>query len=528
MNTSKAKKNNTNNPVLNLLDKLSLELLFCFTGVLMLAGAFTDGFQTMWFKSLMTLVLVVMMLKLWPAFKSVKLTVVLLLALAATSVVGTLIKQNETSTYYMEKFGSYFYNLIYLLNLMDMYHSWWFRLLMAGLCINIIACSIHRLSTGWKVIFPVKPVLNPGRIKSAMTPVTVELPGALDVVADQVTPAVAREYAFLQTRQTDNGLTLLAEKHRWTRMGAYVVHLSVLLLIAGGLIGSFFGFEGYVTLPEGAAGETIHLRKNNQPFPLPFVIRCDDFEVSFYKNGMPEKFVSRLTLIENGKEVIRKDIIVNDPLRYRGISIYQSGYGQMPADPRPVADLASKTIQLHYTSAESGMMYTRQLTIGQSFDLPEGKGKFRLKAHEPHGTFGGQDIGDTLIGEITLPGEAPKEIQLPIRFAGFDRMRQGHFVFSIANAHELTAHDPDAEVRYYTGLQVVKDPGVWVVYAGFILMIAGCYVSFFMSHQQVVVELTAAAGQTRVLIAAMANKNQTGAALKCRRLSELLQKNTAA
>ena len=43
--------------------------------------------------------------------------------------------------------------------------------------------------------------------------------------------------------------------------------------------------------------------------------------------------------------------------------------------------------------------------------------------------------------------------------------------------------------RFYTGLQVNRDPGVWVVYSGFILMIIGCYITFFMSHQQICVEL---------------------------------------
>ncbi len=45
------------------------------------------------------------------------------------------------------------------------------------------------------------------------------------------------------------------------------------------------------------------------------------------------------------------------------------------------------------------------------------------------------------------------------------------------------------EQAYYTGLQVTKDPGVWYVYAGFILMILGCWVTFFMSHRSVCIGL---------------------------------------
>ena len=44
-----------------------------------------------------------------------------------------------------------------------------------------------------------------------------------------------------------------------------------------------------------------------------------------------DKTVKRwLTILENGKEVLKKSIVVNDPLTYKGISIYQSSYGMVP------------------------------------------------------------------------------------------------------------------------------------------------------------------------------------------------------
>jgi cytochrome c biogenesis protein len=64
--------------------------------------------------------------------------------------------------------------------------------------------------------------------------------------------------------------------------------------------------------------------------------------------------------------------------------------------------------------------------------------------------------------------------------------------------------------RFYTGLQVNRDPGVWVVYSGFILMIIGCYITFFMSHQQICIELVRTGKQTEVIVAGTANKNKSG------------------
>ena len=67
-----------------------------------------------------------------------------------------------------------------------------------------------------------------------------------------------------------------------------------------------------------------------------------------------------------------------------------------------------------------------------------------------------------------------------------------------------------AAVRYYTGLQVARDPGVWVVYSGFILMIIGCYITFFMSHRQICVDVTDAGAKSRIMVAGTANKNKLG------------------
>ncbi len=65
--------------------------------------------------------------------------------------------------------------------------------------------------------------------------------------------------------------------------------------------------------------------------PLGFSVRCDDFEVEFYENSqMPREYKSWLTVIEDGKEVMRKAIEVNDPLTYKGITFYQASYGMIP------------------------------------------------------------------------------------------------------------------------------------------------------------------------------------------------------
>ena len=45
--------------------------------------------------------------KVWKIFTSIKLTIVLLISLAATSIVGTLIPQNENPAAYVQAFGEF-------------------------------------------------------------------------------------------------------------------------------------------------------------------------------------------------------------------------------------------------------------------------------------------------------------------------------------------------------------------------------------------------------------------------------------
>jgi len=82
---------------------------------------------------------------------SVKLTVVVLICLALTSIIGTLIPQNESPSAYLRAYGELWYRVFFILDIFDMYHSWWFRLLLVILGANVVFCSIDRLSSTWKI-----------------------------------------------------------------------------------------------------------------------------------------------------------------------------------------------------------------------------------------------------------------------------------------------------------------------------------------------------------------------------------------
>jgi cytochrome c biogenesis protein len=62
----------------------------------------------------------------------------------------------------------------------------------------------------------------------------------------------------------------------------------------------------------------------------------------------------------------------------------------------------------------------------------------------------------------------------------------------------------------FTGLQVTKDPGVWIVYTGFVMLCIGPLIAFFGSHRKLWARVQDRKGQAVVTIAGSANRNRLG------------------
>jgi cytochrome c biogenesis protein len=436
---------------------------------------------------------------IWQFFCSVKLVVYTLVLLATTSIIGTIILQNGTQQQYLRLYGEGFYNLIKIFNIDDMYHAWWFLALMVILCINIVVCSIEKLSNTWKIIFPKQLKFNPDRFRKQKNLEIFTLKKDGVSLSNDYERILSKAIGTVIKKQTDTSTVLYAEKGRWTRMGVYVVHFSILLLLTGALIGAAFGFKAHLNLDEGATSDTAFMAKKRLPINFGFSIRCNDFDVKFYDTGAPDEFKSNITIIENGKESFTKDIRVNHPLRYKGINIFQASYGS--GKPNGAV--------LEIIRQSDKRVTDHTLKIGDDIQLPGNKGLFKLEGFLPHFDFRGNNLGDAFIGKIVPTDGKSFQIALPIKFPTFDRMRKGDFAFVVK----------EFEQKYYTGLQITKDPGVWYVYSGFIFLIIGCWITFFMSHQSYFIEIKSAENNTSTIsISGTTNRNNQGMRLKIKKI----------
>lgn len=435
-------------------------------------------------------------------FGSVKLAVFTLITLSATSIIGTIILQNGTRDQYVHRYGETAYNLIRVFGIDDMYQAWWFLGLILILCINIAVCSIERLRKTWKIIFKVS--FNLERFRRSKARVTFEKKTTFAAFRQRSELFLNKQVGKTDCRKTDKGIAVFAEKGRWTRLGVNIVHASILLLLTGALIGSWYGFKATIQIKEGETSNVAFIVNKRTPVQLDFTIQCNDFEVKFYDTGAPEEFRSSLTIIENGKERLTKDIRVNHPLRYKGINIFQSSYGTTQPDG----------VVLDILKRSDKTMISKKIKIKETITLPDNQGTFKLEGFIPGYDFQGHNLGEALVGTVTPKGKESFQVGLPLKFPSFDKMRKGPFAFLIN----------EFEQRYFTGLQVTKDPGVWYVYTGFILMIIGCWITFFMAHQSFCIEIeNKEQDRLSITMTGITNRNHQGIKRKLKTYLTLLE-----
>ena len=424
--------------------------------------------------------------------------------LALTSIVGTVVLQNGSPEAYIRLYGPGLYNMILVLDLDRMYQAWWYLLLMVVLCVNIVVCSIDRLSVTWKIIFPKNISVNPQRFEKTKNRQQFECQLPMNSFAHQAKQMLAARAGKVIEKTSETGLILYAEKGRWSRLGVYVVHSSVLMLLAGALIGSALGFKANLRLDEGQTADTVFDTHTRLPIKLPFTVRCNDFQVKFYDTGAPDEFKSSLTILENNQERFTEDILVNHPLRYKGINIFQAYYGATTPDEA----------RFEITDSETGTVEVHTIKNGGVVSLPAGAGNFIFEGFVPHYDFNGHDLGEAFIGRLDTIDGRNVQIVLPTKFPTFDKMRKSRFTVEVKSWDQA----------YYTGLQVTKDPGVPFVYTGFLLMIIGCWVTFFVSHQSVCIGLEqTGSGSTRVWVAGRANRNAQSTNLIVKKLVKELK-----
>jgi cytochrome c biogenesis protein len=437
--------------------------------------------------------------RIWNFFASVKLSFTLLLALAVTSVLGTLIPQKEDLSVYIQGYGEAGTRVIQALRLNDMYHSPWFLLLLACLALNLVICSLNRLPTTLKLMGkdPQAELKRGGAADRSFT-----LAGSPATHQERVQGLLQGAIGPVTLGQVDKAQVLFAQKGAWSRLGVYVVHSSVIIIMVGAIVGNIWGFSGRLNLNEGQTADHIEL-DNGQTRELGFALRLEKFAVSFYKDGMPSEYRSDVTFLEQDKPVTQAVLRVNDPAEFRGVDFYQATYGQ-----------SVRLMEVDYV--HGGHKHKVSLEHGRWVDLPDGGGKALLLEARPDIRMGEMYHGPA--ARIGYQVEGSEPMALTAFKAGAPFPARGPVSFEIL----------DLQTAPYSGFSVKYDPGVWFIWVGCTLMVLGFVITFYCSHRKVWVRLIPAGKErSKVEIMGSTNKNRLGLNRLLQRLEAGLNANPA-
>ncbi|OGW18957.1 MAG: hypothetical protein A2077_07010 [Nitrospirae bacterium GWC2_46_6] len=458
--------------------------------------------------------------KIWNVFSSITLAVVIFSLISITSIVGTIIEQQAEpernikllSKFFGESFAPTVFKMLDSFGFTNMYGSWWFMTLLFVFAANLVICSLDRLPKIWKVVKePVKP-LSPELLNSMPLKKEIFLKGRVDNARSAAEAALKGIGFKADIHAEAGGVQICAEKGRYSRLGVYVTHFSIILILIGAVVGIFFGFNASLNLLEGTSSAIVYDRRTGKEIPLGFDLKCNDFEVSFYDNSdTPKSFRSRLAIFENGKPVKINgkevtEIDVNSPLKYKGITFYQSSYGFSPSKD-----------SLFKVSVTSGAKKEDiSLRFGESFTIPGTNINGKIADFSPA-------IAVDESGKLFTYAETMNNPAVFIEFTEGGKQKYSRWILK---RYPQTWTVPDATVEFkdlwgaqYTGLQVRRDPGVWIVYLGCLVMAVGLYAAFFMSHARIWITLKEEKGGVKAFIAASVNKNKIAFEQKIEKLA---------
>jgi cytochrome c biogenesis protein len=319
-------------------------------------------------------------------------------------------------------------------------------------------------------------------------------------ISDELAGLAAAERAlrhsgFKPQRITGKTTSLFAERNRISEMAVYIVHASLLLIFLGGIIDGMWGWTGFISLVNGQQVQQVETRAGAIK-KLGFAVRCDGAGQENYADGSPKKWWSKLAVVEDGHEVLRKEIVVNDPLVFRGVRFYQASFGQTGKVEQLLLTATSKDGKSQDISLAEGA--TAQLDADTSVQFAKFIPDYVVRDGQVYtASTSPQNPAAQLIVTSAKTGKSV-EYWLP-EIEGFAHNSDSPYAFN----------PRDLKMANYTGLQVSHEPGQWGVWAGCLLMAFGLGTAFYLVHMRIwVAPIIDAKGNLMLWVGGASNKNR--------------------
>jgi cytochrome c biogenesis protein len=375
---------------------------------------------------------------------NLRLAITLLLFIALISSLGTIIEQEKTISFYETNYpitnpvaGFINSDFILFFGLDHVYTASWFLVLLVLFGGSLLSCTFSRQIPSLKLARLWKFFRRDNKINKVGIAFSLNK-GSLNQLSYLLRE---RHYNVIQ-----QGPYVYAYKGLVGKIGPILVHLSIICILVGSILGSLTGFMLQELVPKG---ELFHLQNIISSGSLSYIPQnfegyINDFNIAYNDQGIVDQFYSEINILDNNLQIQKeKTIFVNEPLRYSGVTFYQTDWSivslKFTLNQRQNVETSLREIAGDNTS---------RFWIGSLVDGDNNKVLVVLQ--DLTGKYLLYDSEKKLLGQSEI----------------------GHKIFFNGNELRLNKILPS------TGLQIKSDPGIPLVYIGFFFLIFSVLLSY--------------------------------------------------
>ena len=386
--------------------------------------------------------------KIFRILADLRFSIFILLLISFCSIIGTVIEQDQSiETYKLNYpltkpiFGIFSWDRILLFGLDHVYKTWWFVGLIILFGCSLTLCSFLQQLPSLKIarrcqFFRTTSPFYKLKISTILT--TFSLNKILCRIKDQ-------QYSIFQQRNM-----VYCYKGLIGRIAPIIVHFSMILILVGTIIGSLFGFKAQEIIPKTENFHIQNILANGPSTIIPSTsARINDFWITYTKTKTISQFYSDISILDiEGNETTRKTISVNYPLIQNGIYYYQTDW-----------NLVGLRIQ---NSLNQTFEYPLLNIFGNS-----SKVWLTWISNNTNTNDGVLAIIDNLEGYCSIYNSSGQFL--------------GNFELNETNIfnQRLTL----CEIISSTGIQIKTDPGIPMIYLGFLFLMLSTLISYITYSQ---------------------------------------------
>ena len=338
-----------------------------------------------------------------------RFAVSLLMFICIASLLGTVLAQNRPSNSYIDQFGPFWFEVFDKFSIWHVYNSWWFLAIMGFLVVSTTLCLIRNTPKMLRDARSFREHVRVSSLRAFPHRVETRETTSVDETVNHVKGLLTKQGYAVRERRDNDGVMLAAKKGSANRLGYICAHSAMVIICIGGLLDSELGvrlqvmltgkqpivdnmlisqvpasgllpmsnpsFRASVLIPEGGRANSAVVMVGDGALvqPLPFTLKLKKFLVDYYSTGMPSRFASEVEVTdpETG-ETFDSTIEVNEPLRYKGVTVYQSSFDDGGSTVNlkgyPLVGAVNKPFQVDGTVGESAEI-TAQASDGNARDM---------------------------------------------------------------------------------------------------------------------------------------------------------------